>query len=132
MTRLLSLCVATLLAGCVGPGQVASLERERPPGESEIAQRQALLAETRQMAPAPFEKFDVAVVGGTCAPKVGAKFAVTACVNEQPCNGFGTRLAGGRLACACFEVAGGCGDGSFCNLRSRECVKLPADQYHTR
>lgn len=132
MRTLLSLFLAAVLAGCVLPAQVASLEHERPPSEREIAQRQAVLAERRAMEPTPSERFDVAVVGGSCAPKSSAKFAVTACVNEQPCNGYGMRLSGGRLACACYEVVGGCESGSFFNHRTRQCMKLPADPYHTR
>jgi hypothetical protein len=132
MNRLLLICFVAVLAGCAGPRQIASLDRERPASERDILERQALLAAQRQMEPTPSEKFDIAVIGGNCAPKTNAKFAVTACVNEQPCNGFGTRLKDGRLACTCYEVVGGCDSDSFCSHRTHQCVKLPADPYHAR
>ena len=132
MTRPLFLCIAALLFGCAATRDTATLEREPPASAQQVAQRQAAMAQRRPMEPTAAEKFDIAVIGGSCAPRLGAKFAVTACVNEQPCNGYGTRLPGGRLACACFEVPGGCESGSFCNHRTRQCVKLPGDQYHTQ
>ena len=130
MKKLLHICVLMLLCACVGPGRVASLDNERPSTEREIAERQSLLSGKRQMEPTSSERFDVVVVGGTCAPKVNAKFAVTSCVNEKPCNGHGLRAADGKTVCACYETAGGCQAGTFCNQRSRECAKLPADLYH--
>lgn len=130
MTRLLPMILVALLAGC--STQIASLDHERSLTEQEIAERHAFLASPQTMQPTPSEKFDIAVVGGNCAPKVNAKLSVTACVNDKPCNGFGTRLPDGQLVCACYEVAGGCESGTFCNHRTHQCVKLPADQYHTR
>lgn len=130
MKKLLHTALLALLCACAAPGQVASLDNERPATDREIAQRQALLSGGRQMTPAPGERFDITVVGGACAPKANAKFAVTACVNEQPCNGHGLRLADGKTVCACYMAIGGCQTGTFCNQRSRECVKLPADLYH--
>jgi hypothetical protein len=84
------------------------------------------------MQPGPDERFDIVVVGGSCAPKVGAKFAVTSCVNDQACNGHGLRGEDGKVSCACFGVRGGCSADTFCHNRSRSCVKLPADTYHAQ
>lgn len=131
MTRLLGIYLTLVLVGCTGARQMATLDREKPSSEREIASRRALLGTPLPMEPSPFEKFDIAVVGGSCAPKINAKFAVSACVNEQPCNGYGTRLPGGKLDCACYEVAGGCDGRSFCNHRTHQCTKLPGDTYHT-
>jgi len=119
-----------LLAAC--GHQVASLPNEPPASDRDIAEHHAMLAGGRKMEPTPSERFDIAVVGGTCAPKVTAKFAVTACVDEKPCNGHGLRIAGGDVVCACYEVRGGCASGTFCNRRSRTCMKLPEDPYHAQ
>ncbi len=124
--------LGVVLGACAGPGRVAALDNEPVPTEREIAQRQALLSGQRQMQPTSAERFDIAVVGGSCAPKVSAKFAVVSCVNEQACNGHGLRSANGTVACACYEVRGGCQADTFCNQRTRQCTKLPADAYHAR
>lgn len=108
MKNLLQICLLVLLCACVGPGRVASLDNERPLTEREIVERQSLLSGKRQMEPTTAERFDITVVGGACAPKAEAKFAVTSCVNEQPCNGHGLRVADGKTICACYEVVGGC------------------------
>jgi hypothetical protein len=123
--------VLVLIAACAS--QVASLPNEKPLSDREIAARQAVLAGAgRTMEPTSSERFDIVVVGGSCAPKVTAKFAVSACVAEKPCNGHGLRIASGEVVCACYEVRGGCDGGSFCNRRTRTCSKLPQDTYHAQ
>ena len=131
MRRLLAIFVLTLLSACA-THQVAALDNEPPATDRQIAQRTALLSRGREMEPGPAERFDVAVIGGTCAPKIGAKFAVTSCVDEKPCNGVGIRLADKSVVCACFAVRGGCDADSFCHLRSRACAKRPDDKYHVQ
>ncbi len=133
MKRFLMAAVGlALVTACTAPGRVAMLEAEPAPGEQVIAQRQAQLARGERMVPAAGERFDIAIVGGSCAPKPLAKFAVTACVDERPCNGHGLRAADGKVACACYEVRGGCAADTFCHLRSRSCTKLPAATYHVQ
>lgn len=132
MNRLLGILILGLLSACASTTQVATLDNEPPATEQQIAERQAALSRTRQMQPGPTERYDVAVIGGVCAPKVSAKFAVTACVNEKPCNGMGLRIADGSVVCACFEVRGGCDADSFCHARSRLCTKRPDEKYHVQ
>ena len=132
MNRLLGIFILALLGACTSTNQVAALDNEPPATERQIAERKAALSRTRQMQPGPAERFDVAVIGGTCAPKVAAKFALTACVNDKPCNGHGLRLADGSVVCACFEVHDGCEVDSFCHARSRTCTKRPDDKYHVQ
>ncbi len=128
---IVAIVAIALLAACTH--QVASLANEPPASDRQIAERQATLSGAgRKMEPTSAERFDIAVVGGSCAPKVTAKFAVTACVAEKPCNGHGLRIASGEVVCACYEVRGGCADGTFCNRRSRTCMKLPEDPYHAQ
>ena len=123
--------VLVLIAACAN--RVASLPNEPPLRDRQIAQRQAVLSGAgRKMEPTSSERFDIAVEGGSCAPKVTAKFAVTACVAEKPCNGHGLRIASGEVVCACYEVRGGCDSQTFCNRRTRTCTKLPQDTYHAQ
>ena len=132
MKRLLAIAALALLGGCATSQRIAALENEPPATERQIAERQALLSGKRQMQPSSTERYDIAVVGGSCAPKVEAKFAVTACVNERPCNGHGLRLPDGSVVCACYEVRGGCEPETFCHQRTRTCTKLPAATYHVQ
>ena len=132
MKRWLGILILALLSGCASTNQVAALDNEPPATERQIAERQSALSRTRQMQPGPAERFDVAIIGGTCAPKVAAKFALTACVDDKPCNGHGLRLADGSVVCACFAVRNGCEADSFCHARSRTCTKRPNDKYHVQ
>ena len=132
MRRLLTLFALVLLGACASTHQVAALDNEPPATDRQIAERTAALSRNRQMEPGPGERYDIAVIGGACAPKVLAKFAVTSCVAEKPCNGVGLRLADRSVVCACFEVRGGCASDSFCHLRSRTCTWLPDDKYHAQ
>ena len=125
MNRLLAILILGLLGGCASTPPVATLDNEPPATEQQIAKRQAALSRSRQMQPGPTERYDVAVIGGTCAPKVPAKFAVTACVDEKPCNGAGFRLEDGSIVCACFQVRGGCDADSFCHARSASAPSAP-------
>lgn len=68
------------------------------------------------LAPARFEYGE-----GGCEPRFADGTRGT-CINSKPCNGFGFRDAQGALACACFEVAGGCGERQACSIRRRACV----------
>jgi hypothetical protein len=127
------LCLAlALAAGCAAERRPLELNREAPPTAQQIAEKQGALSARRPMEPNASERFDVAVVGGSCAPRTRAKHAVVACVNERPCNGFGLRLPDGTVTCACFERRGGCEESSFCNQRTRTCMKLPDDLYHVQ
>jgi hypothetical protein len=127
------LCLAlAVAAGCAADRRPFELNREAPTTAQQIAERQAALSARGPMEPNASEKFDVAVVGGSCAPKTRAKYAVVACVNERPCHGFGLRLPDGTVTCACFERRGGCEEGTFCNQRTRTCTKVPDDLYHTQ
>jgi hypothetical protein len=133
MNRIFSTLVwAVLVTACSAPGRVAKLDAEPALDAPQIAERQAQLTRAEPMRPAPGERYDIVVIGGSCAPKPLAKFAVTACVNERPCNGLGLRGADGAVACACYEVRGGCEADTFCHLRSRSCTKLPAASYHVQ
>jgi hypothetical protein len=132
MNRLLAILIVGLLSACASTVPVATLDNEPPATEQQIAKRQAALSRTRQMQPGPTERYDVAVIGGSCAPKVTAKFALTACVDEKPCNGAGFRLEDGSIVCACFQVRGGCDADSFCHARSRQCTKRPDEKYHVQ
>ncbi len=132
MNKLFLITLIAVLGACASPGRIAALDNEPLPTEREISERRALLSGQRQMQPTSAERFDIAVVGGGCAPKLSAKFAVVSCVNEQACNGHGLRSADGSVACACYELRGGCQADTFCNQRTRQCTKLPADAYHTR
>ena len=121
-----------LLAACA-TSQIAKLDNERPLDAREAAHQLAAFADgKRKMEPSASERFDIVVVGGICAPKSGVKFAVTACVNEKPCNGHGLRMPDGSVACACYTWRGGCDEASFCHDRNRTCNKLPADLYHVQ
>ena len=124
--------VATLLSACATQAMLPALDNEPPASDQQIAERQRMLSEKRPMQPGPDERFDIAVVGGTCAPKTNAKFAVTSCVNEQACNGHGLRTPDGSIVCACYTIRGGCDAETFCHVRFRSCVKLPADNYHVQ
>ena len=124
--------LATLLSACAMQATIPALDNEPAASEQQVAERQRMMSETRVMQPGPDERFDIVVVGGGCAPKTSAKFAVTSCVNEQPCNGHGLRGEDGKVTCACFSVRGGCSADTFCHNRSRSCVKLPADTYHAQ
>lgn len=132
MRQLALLIAALVVAACTFPGQVAVLETEPAPTEKQLAERRVLLASERPMQPVPGERYDIAEVGGACAPQIAAKFAVTACVNNRPCNGHGLRTREGAVACACYDTPGGCAQDSFCNVRTRICTRLPADSYHLR
>ena len=123
---------ATLLSACAMQATIPALDNESPASEQQVAERQRMMSEKRAMRPSPGERFDIVVVGGTCAPKTSAKFAVTSCVNDQACNGHGLRGDDGKVSCACFSVRGGCSADTFCHNRSRSCVKLPADSYHAQ
>ena len=129
---LAAILIASALSGCATQASIPALDNEPPATEQQVAERQRMMSEKRAMQPGPGERFDIVVVGGTCAPKTSAKFAVTSCVNEQPCNGHGLRGEDGKVSCACFSVRGGCSADTFCHNRSRSCVKLPADTYHAQ
>ena len=124
--------LATLLSACAMQATVPALDNEPRATEQQVAERQRMMSEKRAMQPGPDERFDIVVVGGSCAPKTSAKFAVTSCVNEQACNGHGLLGEDGKVSCACFSVRGGCGAETFCHNRSRSCVKLPEDSYHAQ
>ena len=125
--------VGLVVSGCAASThKVAALEREAPPTPSQIADRHTAMAEERRMTPNEAEKFDIAVVGGRCAPKALSDYAVVSCVHEKPCNGFGRRMADGRVLCACFTTEGGCPEGTYCNVRTRECTKASVDPFHAQ
>ena len=131
--RLAHLLLAVALsAGCAIERRALELDREAAPSAQQIADRQSAISKSRPMEPNALEKFDVAVVGGSCAPKKQAKRAVVACVNDRPCNGVGLRLPNGSIECACFERRGGCDADSFCDDRTRRCLKVPDDPYHAQ
>jgi hypothetical protein len=119
-------------AACTSGGRVAMLKGEPALTKEQIAERQAMLARGEPMRPTPAERFDIAVVGGECAPKKSAKHAITACVDDKPCNGFGLRTVAGAVVCACYEVRDGCPADTFCHQGTRTCTKLPDDKYHVR
>jgi hypothetical protein len=127
---LISLLVA--VAACTSGGRVAVLKREPALTKEQIAERQATLARGEPMRPTASERFDIAVVGGECAPRKSAKRAITACVDDKPCNGFGLRTAAGAIVCACYEVRDGCPADSYCHQGTRACTKLPDDKYHVQ
>ena len=128
----LAIAWVAVIAACTVPGRVAVLDSEPAASEQQVAERRAQLSRQQGMAPGSAERFDIVVVGGSCAPKPPAKFAVTSCVNDRPCNGHGLRSADGSVACACYEVRGGCEADTFCHLRSRSCSKLPDATYHAQ
>ncbi len=133
MKRHMILWLSALALAACATGQVAELENERPLSEKEVAERLSALSKgDRKMLPTAAERFDIAIVGGSCAPKPSAKFAVTSCVNDKPCNGHGLRMTDGSIVCACYETRGGCGEGQFCHARTFSCTKAPADLYHTQ
>lgn len=127
---LLAVLIPSLLWGCATERPALELEREASASPKQVAEKQSAISRPREMAPNALEKYDVAVIGGSCAPKKPAKRAVVACVNDRPCNGVGLRLPNGAIECACFERRGGCDADSFCDDRTRRCVKLPDDPYH--
>jgi hypothetical protein len=122
-----------IAAGCAASGgKVAELPREPPLSEKQIAERQALFSASGVMRPTAAERFDVAVVGGACAPKPLSRKGITACVNNRPCNGFGLRTAEGAIVCACYQVRDGCPAGNSCDTGTRECRPSGGEKYPNR
>lgn len=132
MRRLVTVLFMTALATACADRSGVGLKPEAPPLPQQLAQQQALIGNGAAMRPTPAERFDVAIVGGACAPKRISKEAVTACIDERPCNGFGLRTPQGRVVCACFQVMGGCDAESFCHSGTRQCTKEGEEKYPIR
>ena len=62
---------------------------------------------------------------GNCAPcyKTGGQGA---CINNQPCRGFGVKDQTGKILCSCYGEVGGCSEGQRCDDRKMNCV--PEDE----
>ncbi|MBV8201833.1 MAG: hypothetical protein JOZ15_14515 [Acidobacteria bacterium] len=113
---------AALLAVAVGCTQAPAPRS----AAAAASPRPARPVEERPIGPGPeLPKIDVVPSQGTCAPEKKTPFVLTACCNgKETCNGQCVRGAGGEVACACFDTAGGCREGQVCCRFRRACTAL--------
>ena len=58
---------------------------------------------------------------GDCAPRYRSGQS-GACINNQPCRGFGVLGENGRPVCTCYGQDGGCAETERCDDRKLACV----------
>jgi len=58
---------------------------------------------------------------GDCAPRYRTG-QIGACINNQPCRGFGVLGENDRPVCTCYGQIGGCGETERCDDRKLACV----------
>jgi hypothetical protein len=78
-------------------------------------------SDLHQAEPQPFAKQLPRVESiGNCAPKDTG--GLMACVNSEPCRGFGVRDENGTIFCRCFGIRNGCSKGERCDDEKLMCV----------
>ncbi len=113
--------LAVALAGCA---RRAAEPQPEGPARSDLAGRDA---ERQPIPPPPEPRFQLAESRGTCAPPADGVRNVSACCNDQPCQGQCVSERGREpVQCACFDVVGGCREGEICCKRLQACVKPEA------
>jgi hypothetical protein len=115
IAMVLSGAALTILVGCSGGQQPASDRSKISPVAQNAPKMQPI------PAVAPKKALPRVPSQGDCAPRY-ANGGRGACINNQPCRGFGVRLENGSAACTCYGIDGGCKEGGRCDAMRLACV----------
>jgi len=93
-------------------------------GEHTVHQHRIDDAQRMVLGPGPkLPQMRVVPSVGTCAPKADNLVTFGSCCNASACTGQCVQTEQGTVACACYEVKGGCPAGLVCSKIRRGCVK---------
>lgn len=113
----LVICCA-IVASCAHPRPGSSSDRER--NLEAVSETEPRVEPLPRPAP-PIRNAPPVASQGDCAPRY-ANGLHGACINNQPCRGFGILGDSGQPVCACYATPGGCSQGERCDAVRKACV----------
>jgi hypothetical protein len=122
----IALLAVTCIAGCTAPREPARQQPDRDSSGRAIEDASSAPTDPNAVrdsvrgATAEPQRPRVESIGD-CAPRYSTG-QLGACINNQPCRGFGVLGENGQPVCTCYGQTGGCAATERCDDRKLACV----------